>query len=151
MKLERIEPTFADLIPKQLTDGVLYVSNRYRTAAHLCCCGCGTKIVTPLKPGFWSLRESKGNVSLWPSVGNWNHPCQSHYVIENNEVQWVGSMSRSAIQQGRRRDKLWLQHNYKSEPPVPTRPPAMPSSPAPTSTSRSWLQRFADRIRSIFR
>jgi hypothetical protein len=43
-------------------------------------------------------------VTLHPSVGNWNHPCQSHYVIRDNQILWAGRMSRAAIKRGRARD-----------------------------------------------
>jgi hypothetical protein len=32
-----------------LVPGVIYISERYATAVHLCCCGCGYEVVTPLK------------------------------------------------------------------------------------------------------
>jgi hypothetical protein len=43
-----MQPEHVEFIPKALEDGVLYISTKYRTASHRCCCGCGTKIVTPL-------------------------------------------------------------------------------------------------------
>ncbi|MBY4707145.1 MULTISPECIES: DUF6527 family protein [Ralstonia] len=67
-----------------MDEGVLYISEKFSTAAHICCCGCGMKIVTPLKPGRWKLRKQNGVVSLHLSVGNWSSGCQSHYWIEGN-------------------------------------------------------------------
>ena len=101
MKVRSLRPEYADFIPRELREGVFYISKKYGTASHLCCCGCGTKIVTPLRPTEYTLTEAPGGVSLWPSIGNWDYPCQSHYIIENNLVRPAPQMSRAAIQRGR--------------------------------------------------
>ena len=44
---------FVDFIPDILEDGVVYISVTYATALHLCCCGCGSEVVTPLSPTGW--------------------------------------------------------------------------------------------------
>jgi len=105
VKAHTVLPEFVEFIPGTLQDGVLYISRKYATATHRCCCGCGVKIVTPLKPTDWALTVTNGAVSLHPSVGNWNHPCQSHYVIRNNRVLWAGQMTLQQIQRGRKLDQ----------------------------------------------
>jgi hypothetical protein len=104
VKAYSVRPEYVESFPKVLEDGVLYISRRFSTACHRCCCGCGTKIVTPIRPTEYQLVERKGQVSLHPSVGNWNHPCQSHYVIRDNQVLWAGQMTRAEIARGRARD-----------------------------------------------
>ena len=104
MKVSKIVPKYVEFIPRQLEEGVLYVSAQFKTASHLCCCGCGTKIVTPLVPTEFSLTAAGDAVSLYPSIGNWNFPCQSHYWIKNGHVIIAGRMSREEIQRGRRFD-----------------------------------------------
>lgn len=104
MKRAIMEPRFVEGIPRELEEGVLYISRRFRTASHLCCCGCKTKIVTPLRETEYQLVERGNQVSLFPSIGNWNHPCQSHYWIRDNRVIWAGSMSEVAIRRRRRLD-----------------------------------------------
>ena len=37
-----------EFIPKVLDEGVLYISRRFNTASHLCCCGCSFKVVIPV-------------------------------------------------------------------------------------------------------
>jgi hypothetical protein len=101
----RIIPAFVEYIPDSLEPGVIYISRRYSTASHLCCCGCGLEVVTPLKPAKWRLAEHAGTISLNPSVGNWSFPCQSHYWIEGNRVFWAGAMSATAIDRVRVRDR----------------------------------------------
>lgn len=96
---------FVELIPELLEPGVLYVSQRYATAAHLCCCGCEREVVTPLNPAKWQLTERNGTVSLFPSIGNWSYPCQSHYFITNGQVRWASAMSPTLIAAVKQRDQ----------------------------------------------
>jgi hypothetical protein len=96
-RLTSIRPTFVEFIPSDLDEGVLYVSMEYATVVHLCCCGCGNQVVTPLKPNRWSLTFDGVALSLWPSVGNWSFPCQSHYWIRENEVEWARRWSPREI------------------------------------------------------
>jgi hypothetical protein len=100
-----ISHVFVEFIPEQLEPGVLYVSRRYSTASHLCCCGCGLKVVTPLNPAKWRLIDRNGTISLHPSIGNWGFPCKSHYWIEGSSVRWAGAMSKSQIARVRALDQ----------------------------------------------
>ncbi len=103
-RIDLLEPVSVDAIPTTLEPGILYICEKYRTASHLCCCGCGTKVATPLKPTFWSMTRNGDLVSLHPSVGNWSLPCRSHYVIEDNTVLWAGSFSDEEIAAVKARD-----------------------------------------------
>ncbi|EJC75733.1 hypothetical protein Rleg10DRAFT_5630 [Rhizobium leguminosarum bv. trifolii WSM2012] len=104
-KLNQIRTEFVKRIPKALDDGFLYISEEFGTAAHNCCCGCGVKIVTPIKPGKWEMRNDGGIVSLHPSIGNWSSACQSHYVISRNLVRWERTFSEAEIQSNREHDQ----------------------------------------------
>ena len=105
MKLSTICPKFVEFIPRELEQGVLYISERYQTASHLCACGCGVKVVTPLSPVDWRLhKDQAGLVTLHPSIGNWNHPCRSHYWIRKNRIQWAGSMTAGQIERVKAKD-----------------------------------------------
>lgn len=84
MKLNEIKPVYCDTIPKDLEEGVLYISKQYNTAIHLCACGCKTQTVTPFnRPDGWVLTESNGLVTLTPSIGNFSgqNPYHAHYFI----------------------------------------------------------------------
>jgi hypothetical protein len=105
VKVNVIRPQYVESFPGDLEDGVLYISRKFRTACHRCCCGCGTKIITPIRPTEYRLTEREGLVSLHPSVGNWNHPCESHYVIRDNCVLWAEGMTKAAIARGRAFDE----------------------------------------------
>lgn len=93
-----------EFMPKELEPGVLYFAEEYGAAAHLCACGCGTKIRTPILPTEWSITESEVGVSLFPSVGNWQQPCRSHYFITDGRVDWKGSWSDAKVRHGRQRE-----------------------------------------------
>ena len=100
-----LEHQFVRHLPQDLDPGVLYISMEYGTAAHSCCCGCGEEIVTPFTPTDWKMTFDGETISLWPSVGNWNLACRSHYMIERGQVIEAGPWTNEQIAAGRRRDK----------------------------------------------
>lgn len=111
-----IRHEFVDLAPKTLEEGVLYVSVEYGSAVHKCFCGCGIKVATPFTPTDWKLTFDGDTVSLWPSVGNWDLPCRSHYVIKENFVYWAGDMTREEIEGGRYADRRRKAAYYSGRP-----------------------------------
>jgi hypothetical protein len=93
MRLLEIIPEYVDTIPEELKEGILYISEKYGTAIHLCACGCGGKTVTGLEPywaGGWTLTKVNDAVTLRPSIGNWlgENPYHAHYLITNNKIEW---------------------------------------------------------------
>lgn len=104
MRVNQVRPKFVEFIPDHLEDGVLYISERFRTCSHKCCCGCGEEVVTPLSPAEWRLTREGELVSLWPSVGNWDYACRSHYVIQRNQVRWAGAINIKQVARVQRRD-----------------------------------------------
>lgn len=96
-RLTHIQHKFVEFIPEKIEPGTLYISKRFSTATHFCCCGCGLDVVTPLKPAKWQLIERNGSVSLIPSIGNWSFPCQSHYWIRSGRVEWAAAISKKTI------------------------------------------------------
>ena len=96
IRLQRVQ-----YMPKDLKPGVLYVSEQFGAAAHLCACGCGSKVRTPLEPTEWSVEETDGEPTLRPSVGNWQQACQSHYLITCGEVIWSTPWTAKQIAVGR--------------------------------------------------
>lgn len=99
-------------MPKELNPGVLYVSEEFGAAAHLCACGCGSKIRTPLGPTEWTVEEAPGGPTLTPSIGNWQLPCQSHYWIYEGEIRWAEKWTPAQIEAGRRREKKRRHAHY---------------------------------------
>jgi Family of unknown function (DUF6527) len=135
VRAEVITPAFVEYIPGALADQTLYISQKYKTAAHKCCCGCGTKIVTPITPTDWTLTVVGNRVTLDPSIGNWNHPCQSHYFIRDNGVVWAGRMSKRDIKKGRKMDKARKDAYFAD---------------APKQTSASAWLRLKRWVKSLF-
>lgn len=89
MKQYSYTTKFVDHMPEQLEEGVLYLAPHYDCAMHKCMCGCGESVCTPLGENGWSWsKDSGGNVSLHPSIGNFQYPCKSHYFLKNGKVQW---------------------------------------------------------------
>lgn len=95
MPRSELEPRFVEFIPHPLEENVLYVSMQYATASHLCACGCGNRVVTPLGRADWVLTFD-GTVTMSPSVGNGQSACGSHYMIRQNKVVWCRPMTRTA-------------------------------------------------------
>src|SRR5215210_42875 len=95
----KIELQRVRYIPKELKPGVLYVSEEFGAASHLCACGCGSKIRTPLGPTEWALEEAEGLPTLRPSIGNWQQACQSHYWIYRGKLYGLisGRLSKSLL------------------------------------------------------
>lgn len=104
-KLTTIKLARVQYIPRTLEPGVLYVSEEFEAAVHLCACGCGLKVSTPLGPTEWRLEETDNGPSLRPSVGNWQFPCQSHYWIDQGNIMWSDKWTLDQITTGRRAEE----------------------------------------------
>lgn len=107
IKLQRVVQ-----IPKALEQGVLYVSEEFQTAAHLCACGCGAKIRTPLGPTEWTFYDTPAGPTLYPSIGNWQLPCKSHYIIKRGQIIWAAEWSDDEIRAGRIAEELRREAYY---------------------------------------
>jgi hypothetical protein len=112
MRLDSIEYEFVELMPKSLSEGVLYVSTAYATAVHLCCCGCGNRVVTPLSPAQWSITFDGDSISLTPSVGSHDLECASHYWIRKGKIRWSRTWSADEVAKGRDADRRDLSNHF---------------------------------------
>lgn len=120
-RIQTLMPEFVELMPDELQPGVLYVSMRFKSIQHLCCCGCGRKVVTPLSPTGWQMQFDGRSLSLHPSIGNWQKECKSHYLIIENRVRWASRWSEEEISRGMENDvqsKVDYYAERSSEPPV---------------------------------
>lgn len=135
-RLACITPRFVEAVPKTLDDGVLYISETYGTASHNCACGCGARVVTPLTPTDWKVvREKGGTVSVYPSIGNSDYPCESHYWIRRNKIVWAPKLSQAEIEAGRELNRAQRAAYFSTC----------------ASSQRNWLDKLVTRIRSLFR
>jgi len=141
----RLEHRFVKHIPERLEPGVLYVSMEYASAAHSCCCGCGEEVVTPFTPTDWKMTFDGETISLWPSVGNWNLRCRSHYVIDRGRVLESGPWSDAQIAAERRRDKDAKERYYELSQRAPTPEQAPVTTPSATEPE-GWWSRLRRRL-----
>lgn len=146
MRHQVIRPEFVESAPTQLSDGVIYISDRFRTTLHKCCCGCGREVVTPLNPAGWSYKRDGGIVTLKPSIGNWSFPCKSHYFIIKNEVVWANTMSARQIAAVKARDardqQIYINRCNQAKSVTELSAPS-----SPTDSASSWLSILEKAIR----
>src|ERR1700676_5046900 len=133
MKIDRFILQRVQYMPGTLEPGILYVAEQYGTAAHLCACGCGAKIRTPLGPDEWSFAEMATGPSLSPSVVNWQQADQAHKWIVGGQVEWAGKWSEKQVAAGRGREEERRRAYYDCLNP-------------PT-----WWQRFWRWLKSLFK
>jgi hypothetical protein len=114
-----LEHRFVERIPRTLEPGVLYISMEYATAAHSCACGCGEEVMTPFTPTDWRMTFDGETVSLWPSVGNWQLACRSHYVVEKDNVIRAGDWTPQQIAAEQQRDKAAKTRYYATAQQIP--------------------------------
>ena len=100
-RMNSLTHEFVTYIPETLDEGMLYVSIPFATVAHMCCCGCGNEVVTPLDPDGWKMTFDGKTISLSPSIGNWGLDCRSHYWIDRNQVRWARHLPDEARVSGR--------------------------------------------------
>jgi len=117
MKMNRVshfEPKFVELMPQVLESDILYVSITYLLMVHLCACGCKEKVVLPIHPKQWRFTYNGADVTVYPSVGNIETACNSHYWITNGDVEWSANISSTEAVRKRARDQQEIsRHNEK--------------------------------------
>ncbi len=138
MQHTRLEHQFVEHLPQRLEAGVLYISIEYATAAHSCCCGCGEEVVTPFTPTDWKMTFDGDTISLFPSIGNWNMACRSHYFVERNRVKEALHWTNEEIAMGRKKNEEVKETFYG--PPKDNRIEQAPeiSSPARDEIPSLW-------------
>ena len=139
---------FVEFIPDELASSTIYISIAFATVAHRCCCGCGSEVVTPLSPTDWKLTFDGETVSLYPSIGNWSFPCQSHYWIDRNGIRWAEQWSEERIAGGRARDAAVKTRKYgntelteKDREPRP-----VPDDSKANEANLGFIQRLKKRL-----
>lgn len=155
MKTKRFEHKIVDCLPDPLVPSVLYTTREGDLAAHLCACGCGSEVITPLLATGWRLTMDRAGASLDPSIGNWTLPCRSHYFITGGRVIWEGDMSQAVVDRGRARDQARKKRYYAERAgegravapaPQPEELAVPPPSPDSSISMRLW-----NWLRPLFR
>ena len=115
-KMARLTLQRVHHMPRELESGILYVSDEFEVAGHLCACGCRNKVMTPLGPTEWTFTDTRGP-TLRPSIGNWQLPCKSHYWIDGGRIEWSGAWSPEQVERGRRAEEARRREYYESRRP----------------------------------
>jgi hypothetical protein len=151
MRTARFKHELADSFPEKLQAGILYVAKDGDVAGHLCACGCGREVITPLSSTDWSIAVDRLGATLDPSIGNWAFPCRSHYIISDGEVVWAGEMSAKSIARGRQRDKSRKQTYYKDlNAPPPVAQETVQMHKLSLTTRKTCVQRLSAWWKSLF-
>lgn len=111
-RVGKLRPLFVEYFPDEFESGILYVSMKYAICGHLCACGCGEKVITPLSPKQWKIAYNGEDVTLYPSIGNYAFACQSHYFLTNGNIIWVGERD---VEKGKRKKKGLLAKLFNSK------------------------------------
>ncbi|QVK20761.1 hypothetical protein KHQ82_00015 [Mycoplasmatota bacterium] len=84
--MKNIKHYFVEYIPPfdSIDENTVYTSLEFNVSVHRCACGCGRKVTLPIAPDEWQIFYDGETVSLYPSIGNWDYPCRSHYFITDN-------------------------------------------------------------------
>lgn len=127
-KLQRVH-----YMPKELEPGVLYVSEEFGAVAHLCPCGCGSKVRTPLGPTEWSFEDTTKGPTLYPSIGIWQQACMSHYWIRKGRIIWAKQWTPEQIIAGRQAEEIRRNAYYEQ-----------------LYAGSSWWRRFLKLLRGVF-
>jgi hypothetical protein len=128
---------FVEYLPAQIEQGIIYVSMPFATAAHKCACGCGNDVITPITPTDWQLTYDGDSISLHPSIGNWNFPCQSHYWLRHNYIHWAPKWSRQEIDAGRAHDRKTKEQYFDA---------SRQGAPASKKAKKSWWHPLKERF-----
>jgi Family of unknown function (DUF6527) len=139
-----LQHVFVKSVPRDLEDGILYVSIDFATVMHKCACGCGNQVVTPLSPADWTLSFDGQSISLHPSIGNWSFACRSHYWIRKGRIVWAEQWSDAEIAANRRHDNAALETHHSSRTKAHKEVPAIA---APSPPAKPWWRRILDRVR----
>lgn len=147
MTKRTITHEFVEFIPREMESGKLYISLPYGATSHLCLCGCGAEVVTPLSPVGWTLSYDGVAVSLTPSIGSWDLPCQSHYYIDKGAVIWARKMNAAEISAVKRRDRHDVERYYDLREEIVPHAPETPLLFSDTPTEAKKSLTLWDRIR----
>ena len=106
MSADDWQAVWVEDMPDVLRPGKLYISPKHSLIEHLCACGCGTEVSLPLGRTEWKIEFDGDTVGSWPSIGNWQLPCRSHYMIQRNNTIWCKSWTSEDVMRERQMDRV---------------------------------------------
>lgn len=109
---------FVESFPTPMEAGVLYVSQRFAVAGHLCPSGCNLEVVTKLSPARYRVIFD-GEVSLQPSVAATALPCNSHYFITRGQIDWHNKLDAAQAVKVQASDRRAVEAQRAPAPKLP--------------------------------
>ena len=106
-RLKSMTPKFVEYIPtagEDLISGIIYISMKHNMVVHRCPCGCGQLSEFMLDPIRFRMEYDGRSVTFYPSIGNSNLRCRSHYWIRENQIQWCTPMKDWETMRAQRRE-----------------------------------------------
>lgn len=106
-RMTSVTPEFVEYIPsdgEDLLPGVVYISMPHGTVVHRCPCGCGQLSEFTLDPIRFRIEYDGNSVTFFPSIGNSNLECRSHYWIRENRIEWCPPMDAWTTKRAQRRE-----------------------------------------------
>jgi hypothetical protein len=146
MKVDSLKPSFVAEIPESLKPGILYLALEYDAMAHLCACGCGNEVATPISPTDWRIAWNGVGITVHPSIGSGSLACRSHYVIEASRIRWCAPMSD--------RDVAWERAqtaSAKGLSPCPQAPETKAYQPADRPSAQEGAPWYARLLKRVWR
>lgn len=128
------------------------MSMEYKSIIHLCLCGCGKKVVTPLSPTGWKMTFDGKTITVYPSIGNWSLSCRSHYWITNSQVEWAKQWSQERIDAGFAHNAELKRAYYEDKEPTGPETPAPGTNDAvahPARREGGWTRLKARLVRYL--
>jgi hypothetical protein len=154
-EITHLRPKLVTSFPTSMEHGVIYVSVEYNSCGHLCACGCGREVITPLSPAQWTITYDGENISLRPSIGSWSLPCRSHYFVERGRVRWARDFTVHEIARNRLRDRTLLEGRHSDDEPLLDEPHQeldLPMTRLKKDARRDGvLKRMTKRLRNFVR
>ena len=78
--------------PATLIEGIVYHNEDFELATLLCACGCGHRI-TLMVPDSHEVFDHAGMATVRPSIGVFDAPCLSHFIISAGDVKMLEPFS----------------------------------------------------------
>ncbi|WP_010233421.1 DUF6527 family protein [Clostridium arbusti] len=78
--------------PQKNAITIVKKNNSFKWVKFKCPCGCGKEVTLSLNPSikpYWEITMKKNKITLSPSVYLTGFPCNSHFFIRNNKIDWV--------------------------------------------------------------
>ena len=100
IRKESVTPKYVEFMTNvnDMKDNIIYISLKYGVTGHRCLCGCGLLTILPLnqkedseeiRNHGWGMTDNDGKLTFTPSVGNYQYPCKSHYIITKGVANFV--------------------------------------------------------------